>query len=402
MKDFSFKIDIYTNMLNIYLINKEYENKPLQFIVRNGSEIIYKENFLLAIEFFFFTNKLVFSNLNFVTFEIHYNDIKIYDEEFRFRDKYNPLKMPAVRVYNVMGLGDLMTMTPAVKKLHEIYKQKVTIILSSHRAAHNNLVNEYFIEFIKNNPHVNKVFNWDTFTDPENKYEIYHIFDSDWNAYYYCDLKQLCASKCGFTLKEDELNMIYVPDEYIPIDLPKEYVCISPAIRGPERSWDKDQWQKLVNILNKNNIPVVSIGRDSGEDIKHYYNLDIELGMDLCGKDCQNSLSQTWYIINNSNVFVTFDTGLYIFAGTTDTHILLCGWPADPFTHQSYRKGSKYYKFSHIRGNCNEFCLNDPKWDLMEHGNLKLRHPGPTCELGINYACKPSVDQVFSEIMNIY
>ena len=201
-----------------------------------------------------------------------------------------------------------------------------------------------------------------------------------------------------FDSKDEELETVYFPDEFIPIELPEKYVCINTGIRGPERSWEKEKWQSLVNQLNNDGIYVVSIGRDSGEPIKPYHNLDIKLGLDLCGNSLQNSLSQTWHIINKSDIFISFDTGLYLFAGTTDTHILMLGWCGDPYYHQSYRNGSKYYKFSTVRGECSEYCLTDPKWDLLEHGNLKLRHVAPKCELGIDFRCKPTVEQTFNEV----
>jgi ADP-heptose:LPS heptosyltransferase len=379
--------------------------KDLHLVIKDTSDnIIYTEIFTIEDSYVVKCNMLNFGEIK---LEIYSDEEKIHAEEFRFRNKYDFIKMPVIRVANTMGVGDLMMMTPLMKKLHSIFKQRVTICIPFMHSEHNKLTVEYFKEFIYKNPDFNFLSFWTyenpAFDDPQHKYEIYNIFDADWNAYYYMDLKQQCASKCGITLKDEELDTIYIADEYKEIEnLPKNYVCINPAIRGPERAWEKEKWQQLVNILNDAGIPVVSIGRDSGEETKHYYNIDIKLGLDLAGNPCQNNLSQTWHLINKSSVFVSFDTGTYLFAGSTDAHIIFLGWCSDPWYHQPYRKGSKYYKFSTVRGNCKEYCLSDPKWDVLEHNSLKIRHIAPYCELNINFACKPSVEQVVKEITKIF
>lgn len=396
--NFHTSYDVYKN--EFVVDSSKYKNKLLSFKVKKTDNILFEE---------VFTNTPYIPNVNLTDFdevviEISDNEHILYQQEFRFRYKYGVIKMPLIRVANSMGVGDYMMITPVMKKLHSIYKQKITLCLPL-LGSHSTLTNDYFREFIEDNPDFNSISYWTldnvTVPDPENKYDFFHVFEADWNSYYYSDLKQLCASKCGLTLKDDELDTIYNPKEFETIILPYKYVCINPCIRGPERSWNKEQWQKLVDDLNDVGIPVVSIGKDSGEDVKPYYKLDIKIGLDLAGDPCQNSLSQTWHIINKSEMLITFDTGIYLFAGTTDTHIILCGWPGDPYYHQSYRHGSKFYKFSHVRGGCKEYCLTDPKWDINEHGTIRSRHASPFCELYTNFSCKPSAEQVFKEVIKI-
>ena len=290
-----------------------------------------------------------------------------------------------INIINQIGLGDFMAITPLLRKLYYIFNQKIIIFGSSG-----------YLDFIKNNPYVENFYsnyNLEDFKDCE----IYNIFD-DWNSYYYYDLRQLCASKFNLFLKENEMEYNYYPDEYIKIDeLPEKYVCLNPYTSGPDRSWEIEKWQELVDKLNNDGICVVTIGKGENGPFHH---LDIKLGVDLCGDERQNDLSQTWHIINNSDCFVSFDCGMYIFAGTTNTQIIQLGWYGDHYLHAPIRNGKRFEKYSCIRGNCDIFCLTDPKYDFLEHGNIKTRHPVWTCVLNTNFSCKPDVNGVYFEIKN--
>jgi len=301
-------------------------------------------------------------------------------------------KPVAVYVWHELGMGDQIAITPLIRKLYNIYGEKITLFTPTPYF-------EFIKEFFKNNPYIEKHIK--VGDENSENYEKFIVFHNNWNDYYYSDLRQLAANGAGFTLKEEEMDLDYFPDSYINIDeLPEKFVCINPYISGIDRTWEREKWQELVDRLNGDGIFVVSIGK--GIENVNYYNLDIKLGIDLCNKECQNNLSQTWHIINKSEFFVSFDSGIFIFAGTTDTHIIQIGWYGDPYYHMPMRKGIRGYKYDHIRGECDVYCLTDPKFDLYLLGTIMAKHKVQTCVLDKNWICKPSPEKVYLKIKELY
>ena len=98
---------------------------------------------------------------------------------------------------------------------------------------------------------------------------------------------------------------------------------------------------------------------------------------------------------------MTFDSGIYIFAGTTDANILMLGWYGDPYYHQAVRRESKDYKFYTVRGDCDIYCLTDPRIDIDEHGTVTRRHAVWHCRLKKNFQCIPTVEQTYNKIIEI-
>jgi len=300
----------------------------------------------------------------------------------------------AIYVWHDMGLGDNMFLTPIIRKLHNIYNEKITLFSPTYGL-------ESFREFFKNNPYVEKVIrvhdkeNENSWDELIAKYDKYIVFNDNWSDYYYCDLRQLVATKIGFTLKEEEMDLDYYPDPYIKInELPEKYVCINPYISGVDRNWEKQKWQDLVDKLNYDGIYVVAIGK--GQEGVKFHNLDIRLGANLCNR--QNNLSQTWHIINMSDAFVTFDCSMYVLAGTTNTHIIQIGWYGDPFYHMPIRKGIRGYKYDNVNGNCDVYCLTDPQFDVKICGSIRQRHVVQKCMLDRDWICKPSPDKVYGVV----
>jgi hypothetical protein len=295
------------------------------------------------------------------------------------------IKPVILRIANKVGMGDQMWLSPSIRKLYTIYGRKV--IISSHRENYiwGNYLYETYKEFLKNNRYVNYFIDSEDI-DNEDMYDIFEGYPSG-EDYVWLDLKKLVSLPFNFLLNDDELYLDYVPDKYVPIEnLPEKYVCINPYVTGIERSWEKEKWQELVDLLNKQGIYVVSIG------VQKYYNLDIKLGLDLAG--VQYDMSQTWHIINKSGTFISFDCGVYILAGTTNTKIVLLGWKCDEKLHQP-----KKDKFSCVRGNCDIYCGTDIKSIFDKNGTLKIINSYPNgCPLNKNYGCKPTPKQVFNSL----
>jgi len=311
-----------------------------------------------------------------------------FTETVRLRSDFGKkIKPIGINVDKLLGVGDFMWVTPLIRKLYNTYQQKLTI-----------LGYPQYEEFIINNPYINsfvdktKLSN-NELIDYKTNYQFFDVFTEVGSPYWLSDLSQLAAKSAGLTLKDDELELDYIPNDYEIIEeLPDNFVCINPRIISIDRTWEKEKWQKLINDLNEKNIPVVAIGVD--DSIK---DLDIKNGANLVNDERQSNLSQTWHILNKSKVFVTFDTGIYILAGTTNTHIIQLGWNHDPYFHKPFNKK----KYSHISGECTIYCGSDPKLYVNINGNI---HNLPTikCILDTNFSCKPHAEQVVEEIVKIF
>jgi len=345
-----------------------------------------------------------------ITVSLYNGDILIQSEKFRFKSIYQQnIKPICVVVIEELGLGDFMWATPFIKKLSLLYQQKVTVFGYP----------QYY-EFIKNNPYVDNFFiynkNYPSNDDPdrnkkiyesdvenvkelEKEYEVFKIFEYiQPPVYYNMDHRQYCASSAGLTLKEKELDIIYSPEEYQKIEnLPDEYVLLYPRkMNWINRFVDRETLQELINLLNSINISVVLIGKD---DDSCYYDLDVKLGLNLVGQDCQNSLSQTWHLINKSQVFITADSSMYLLAGSTDTNILLTGWALNPYNHELFRNGVRNYKSYIVKGTCPVYCLND--YNILSNGSIRGQFGSINCILNTNFSCKPDAKSIFNEFLKI-
>lgn len=396
-RKFKIQIDFSRNLIFI----EKLVNTPISVNIELKSDDIFsykwESKFIFKNHRFWYGTNINILELNNIHIYIYNNDY-VQHEFFKNRNKIGGLIKPVLlNIHNRVGLGDAIAITPTIRKLSKIYNQKISI----------RGYKEYF-EFYKNNPYVNWYYDNNDQPMPDDSenlscYEIFHImYGSNPTRVYYTEFKRLVAFEVGIGIKEDELFYDYIPEDFDKIDLPEKYVCINPAIRGIDRNFKnkKEDWQKLVYMLNDLGYYVVSIGKES------YYKLDIKLGIDLTGKDCQKNLSQTWHIINNSIGFISFDCGVYIFAGSTNTHLFEIGWMGDPYYHQAVRNGSRYYRYTYIKGECDTLCLFDYSFDVDEHSTVTNRRPTQVCLLNKEFVCIPTPDKVAyivdQEIKNKY
>jgi len=297
------------------------------------------------------------------------------------------------------GLGDILCSIPTIRKLYEVYQQKIHVFT-------------YNTELLKNYPYIILSDNYNT----EEGDIFIETFRPDKFTHSRTDIRQLHAISSGFQLLPDEMTIDFYPDKQEYINLPKNYVVIHPSKSWPSRSWEKDRWQELIDRLNVIGIPVILIGKDSSEVgtyliQKPIYELKIKLGVNLINKI---DIHQTWHIINNASKIITMDSGILHFAGTTDTHIIQLGSSIDPRLRAPYRNGTQTYKYSYILGECKIFCASNMRYNVQHNGKHSLMAPVPFClERGesINqdiepdpniYLCHPTVEQVYQEVIKDY
>ena len=158
------------------------------------------------------------------------------------------------------ALGDTLAAIPTLRKLVLAYESPLTVFTSK----------PFLFE---NHPLVKEALPLDHSTDG---YKIYTTFSplvgKNYNLngqdvefrYSNHDFRQFHATSLGFSLTPDEMEIDIYIEKPRPLNLGK-YVIIHPTHTWATRTWDQKQWQGLVDLLNKDNIPVVAIGRDSSE-----------------------------------------------------------------------------------------------------------------------------------------
>ena len=206
------------------------------------------------------------------------------------------------------GLGDTICATPTLRKLFNSYGKKISV-LTLHP------------DIFKNNPYVSELWSTENceLHQIENRYEFLKSFLPNTENIYgvslrhnQFDIRQFHAAGLGFQLLDDEMEMNYFPDEYIPIpDLPEKFVVIHPVQTWASRTWSKENWILLTRMLNDSEIGVISVGKDSSEignsnTQKPVFNFDIRLGLNLLN---QVNISQTWWLMQKSSG-VTFQNPL--------------------------------------------------------------------------------------------
>ena len=311
------------------------------------------------------------------------------------------MKQIALNLENCNGIGDLICSTPRIRKLHEYYGRKVTVI-SQHP------------ELFKQNPDVEASYKRSS-VDMSHFESSYIMHDSFYNVgkknergieykHNMIDIRQFHAIHLGFMLGKHELECFYrpsfPPDEKIIPSRP--YVLIHPVSTWPTRTWDAEKWMLLTQMLNENGVAVVSIGKDSSETgffnvQKPVFNFDIPLGSNLMNK---TSISDCWWLISRSKCFVTMDSGLLHLAGTTDAQIVHLGSIIRQEFRAPYRKGGQSWRYDYIRGGCALECGSDAKHGIKEWGNIQGVAPLIKCLEGkATMECHPSVEQVFKSIL---
>ena len=273
---------------------------------------------------------------------------------------------------------------PTIKKLCLSLNQKINVVTQHPRL------------FI-NNPYVNEIFDLKTFdlnTQKGNDYFFKPYGDEvGWHFWFTLNNRQAIANGCRMSLLPHEEEIEFYPQGHAFSFLPDKYICLNASIRGVDRDFGKDNWQKLVNILNENDIPVIVEG-----PLENTHDLKIRNGLNLIGKT--SSLSETWHVINRSTAFVSFDTGMYILAGSTQTQIFLINTYFEDYWHRPSRKGSYDYKFSLIKGKCEEKCMSNFKFYKTDMGLYQFEVQ--TCPLKINFKCIPSVETTAENIINYW
>lgn len=348
------------------------------------------------------------------------------------------MKYPAFYTAS-LAIGDCICATPTIRKISEVYNTKV-VIYSHHPVIFKNL------PYVKESYDIKYYITLDKSEELREKYDLHYSF---WRLgqkvelsddrgiemkHAIIDIRQYHAIDNGFTLKKSEMQCDFIPDSYnLDFDLPKKYICLHPFKNWTSRTWDDENWKKLLKQLVNNDISVVLIGKDSidkniikylkdevtgktdkrvFEELEQKKVIKNNLLSDLKIYDLTNktTLSQVWNVISNSVCVVTMDSGILHLAGTTDTNIIQLGSSIDPEYRAPYRNGSQEYKYEYVGGGCKLFCASNMKYYLRDWANgydggtpIQSVPLIDTClEHKKVIDCHPKVDDVFKSILSVW
>lgn len=301
---------------------------------------------------------------------------------------------------NSQSLGDTLAATPTLRKLYFSYGKKIDVMT-------------HHPDLFYKNQYINRIFTFKEKINEKGYKEIFNTFlgvggeknkfgvEKKHNT---IDIRQYHALDLGFMLNESEMEYDYIPNEYIKIpELPSDYICLHVANTWPSRTYSDLDWQKLIEMINNHNIPIVLIGKNSYES--GFFNVDkptkklnFKIGLDLTNK---LDISQCWHVINMSKYFITMDSGLLHLAGTTDTNIIQLGSSINYKLRAPFRKNSQSYKYKYISGSCNLFCASDIKYGVKEWKTIQGVPPLINClENKNSFECHPTPYQIYNILFN--
>jgi ADP-heptose:LPS heptosyltransferase len=294
------------------------------------------------------------------------------------------------------GLGDLICATPTIKKLHDAYQRKITVISK-------------MPELFKMNPYVEKSFKASSIdmTYIQSNYIVHNSFylvgKKDERGvemkHNMMDIRQFHAIHLGFMLGQNEMECYYRPTEEKINYIEGKYVVIHPVNSWPNRTWSQDNWIKLSEKLIELGYKVVAVGKDSSET--GFFNVQKpvhEMGNNIINLMNQTSISETWYLIGNSAAVITMDSGILHLAGTTYTNIIELGSPINPEFRRPRREHGKHI---YVRGGCGLHCNSNMKYALEYWPTIDSVQPLIGClEKKETFECHPSVEQVIHAINN--
>jgi len=376
-------------------------------IISDKEEIIFHRSDVISNSFMvWFQPTVNMKNLHGIKIRIQDQSDKILiEEKTKIRTKHGKLIKEQIIVHHASGgLGDVLFLSPIIKKLSNIYGKKITIYT-------------YFPELFINNPYVNsnnKINNSKHKQDiinsiDEEVYDIHHTGHFKPKPYGVInringDTTNQISHEIGIHIKENEKKLYFYPNKYEQIEeLPEKYIVINPSITQEHRTYPLKKWNKLINILESDGYYVVAIGKDiihkndflSPSHIRSSFKdkIIIKNGLNLINDDRQFSLSQAWHIINKSSGFISFQTGLECIAETTNAKLFIL---SSNFKFSDYHNIKK--KHIIIKGECELYCSSSTDKLISEHGTLNT-HIWNGCPLYDHYKCHPTPEEVSKSII---
>src|SRR3989339_2182808 len=310
-----------------------------------------------------------------------------------------------------LGLGDTVCATPVVRKIRDMYPDRVLEVYSYYPEVF--VYNPYvthsrlFEEALELNGHYTEIRKhehdrwFSTFFSTENKPVIDHATNSIMDV---CSLIALntrladCEKwpEIYYTAKEKQSLLKKLDNK--PKDFSKT-VVIHPSKTWASRTWPFEQWQALTDLLIHEGFEVIAAGKsDPVLERRRTLPGEENMGMQVCPKGAINlidqlSILETVCLCSLSLGVITVDTGLMHLALSTDTNVVGIFTVIDPKYRQVFRHGSFDFKIAAVvpQGEC-RYCTV----------NRKDKSDGLQCCVVAKVpTCMPGAGTVFSTFQNL-
>jgi hypothetical protein len=266
------------------------------------------------------------------------------------------------------GMGDCLFAIPVIRKLTcDLEPESKFVVFTHHPSLFMKCPYADRAYDIRNVKEMNKYKNRLTLFELEKL--PHHLMDT-------FDFISIPAGIGELSFREKQL-------EYFPVeeDLSQHFdVMINTSMTWPSRSWPLDNWQQVADFLVARGYSVAVVGKDtwskSDNVLKKSHGL--EGCIDLTNK---LSLDQTYYAINNCDIFVTCQNGLSVLSGATNTEILVLDMSIEWSKRAIYRREDPRYKVTYVKGNCAIYCCQ-----------------ALFCPAYNDFRCVPGVEQVLNSL----
>jgi ADP-heptose:LPS heptosyltransferase len=266
------------------------------------------------------------------------------------------------------GMGDCLYAIPVIKKLTCDLEPESKFVVFTHRPA-----------LFMNCPYVDKAYDIRDREELDKYGNKLTLFELEKLPHHLMDTFDFMSIPTGI----GELSFREKQLEYFPVeeDLSQHFhVVINTSMTWLSRSWPLDHWQKVADFLVAQGYSVAVVGKDiwsrSDNVLKKSHGL--KGCIDLTNK---LSLDQTYYTINNCDIFVTCQNGLSVLSGATDTEIIVLDMSIEWSKRAIYRKQDPHYRVTYVKGNCEIYCCQ-----------------ALFCPAYNDFRCLPTVEQLLNSL----
>lgn len=244
------------------------------------------------------------------------------------KNKINKIENIYILLRKPLGIGDLCMLSPLISLVDKHIKNNSLNIISEY----DNFFQLPNLIFMKPNKKIKFKINDLIISPTFSILNIKYFFNSSYkigyffsNRFFYNFIEKKISRNQRYNTDNHYLSRIKPILKHINIPFKHDfeypqlifskfklpftnYICISPFSNWNERQYSLDSYKYIIKSLLKKKINIVILGTDS----KNFnFNINDPKFLDLVGK---TSLSEASYIIKNSQLFVSNDSGLSHFA----------------------------------------------------------------------------------------
>jgi len=257
------------------------------------------------------------------------------------------------------GMGDCLYAMAVIRKLRQAYPGNPIDLFTWHP------------ELFKACPYVDSVGLLEESVRGYKAGKLIRLFEPEKNPHWKMDTFDFIS----FPTAQGQLTFAEKQLEYFPIEEDRAEafdVVVNTSQTWKTRSWPREHWQRLADVLVARGLKVAVVGKDIESKSDGMVKQSLELEGNLTNLVNKLSLDQTFFTLRKARLFVSGQGGLTVLAGATDAEIVVLGMSIEWSRRAIYRHGNPFHKVTYVSGACPVYCGADHKCPLPENkGELK-------------------------------